>query len=287
VLAGDGKATAVRVEAGALAVAGPTMLTTAGLGLEVAGEATATVTGTAEQKVLVSGNARGIYVGATASLEVTGTGGESVVIEGTDKGAGVLVDKGQLDKGKLTMTGVFVRDNQGSDSLNGSGGVEVRGGRKATVSGGTFSNNNTSVSFQGAGISATVSGGTFSNNNTSVSFQGAGISATVSGGTFSNNNTSVSFQGSKGDLFDAFKDVVLEDNNFSGALPSGGAGVVICGRSLAASGTTLTIRGSNNQFPTSATCQQLASATQPGSCDLGTELGLTGDLNPFTVTCAP
>jgi hypothetical protein len=264
-LAGDGKATAVRVEAGSLAVAGPTTVTTAGLGLEVTGEAKAVVTGSVEQRVLVTSNARGIYVGATASLEVTGVGGESVVIEKADKGAGVLVEKGVLTKGELSMKSVLVRDNQGSDSSNGSGGVEVRGGRKATVSNNTFSGNNTSVSFSGQGASATVS------NN-----------------TFSGNNTSVSFQGSPGDLFDAFKAVTLADNDFTGALPVGGGGVVICGRSLGASGTTLTL-GSGNQFPNGGeaspgTCQTFEDA-QEGSCTGGGDIDFESGLNKFDVVC--
>ncbi len=264
----DGKgAKVVAVLAGKASLAGPLTVRGGVPALSVEGTASATVTGTAEAKVLFTANERGLYAAGTAGLELSGTGGESVVIEKTTKGAGVLFDKGQIDKGELKVTGALVRDNQGSDSTNGSGGVEVRESRKATVSGGTFSN-----------------------NNTSLSFQGQGISATVSGGTFSNNNTSLSFQGSPGDLFDAFKDVRVTVNDFSAALPSGGGGAVICGRSLTASGTTLTLGqgGQANLFPEAATCEQLDTAVQPGSCSSGANIGFTGGTgNPFDVVCTP
>jgi hypothetical protein len=252
----------VRIDTGKASLHGPLEVRGGAPAVSVEGTASATVTGTAEAKVLFTANERGLYAAGTAGLEVSGVGGESVVIEKTSKGAGVLFDKGQIDKGELKVTGALVRDNTGSNGFNGSGGIEVRESRKATVSGGTFSG-----------------------NNTAVGFQGAGISATVSGGTFSGNNTAVGFQGSPGDMANAFQGITLTDNAFSApALP----GVVICGTGLGADGTTLRL-GPDNDFPTGgeaspATCQAFEDV-QVGNCTGGFDIGFTGSANKFDVVC--
>jgi hypothetical protein len=253
-LSGPAGQAGLGIETGKAQLAGP--LTLAGLSpaLSVGGNASVTVVGAAAAPVRLSGNARGIVVGTGASLEMTGEGGESLVLE-----------KGQPDQGELKLTRALVRNNQGSNPTNGSGGVEVRGGRKATVSTNTFTT-----------------------NNTGITFQGQNIAATVSTNTFTTNNTGITFQGSTGDLFDAFKDVTLAGNDLSNTLPAGGGtGVAICGSSLNADGTTLTVVGTDNQFPTPASCAQLAASAQPSDCNLGTNLGLTGSLNKFGVDCVP
>jgi hypothetical protein len=262
-LSGPAGQTGLGIETGKAQLAGPLTLSGLAPALSVGGTGSATVVGTMAAPVRLSGNARGAFVGTTASLEMTGEGGESLVVEGTTGGAGVLVDKGGVLTGGLTLKGALVHNNQVSTAENGGGGVDVGEGRQVTISDSYFRQNGVAITFRGQGAFAAVDGNTFIQNTLSVRFVDAAP------------------------LYYAFDGVTLRGNNFLNALPASGQGAAVCGVLLEAFNTTLRL-GPGNRLPSGAApspgaCQ----AVQRASCTDGADVGATGPGGNFALTCLP
>lgn len=164
-LDGGGKATAARVESGTLSVVGPTTMTNAAFALELAGAASASVTGTATAPVRLADNRRGVIVPSAAVLTMQGDGvAEALVIEGTSVGAAVLFEIGTGGNLRSTLSKVTFRENVGL--TGGAGAVEVRGERQVTLDGCIFERNKVSLNLSGGGssLSGAFLGVTLTNN---------------------------------------------------------------------------------------------------------------------------
>ncbi|MCU0682491.1 MAG: hypothetical protein MUF34_09585, partial [Polyangiaceae bacterium] len=147
-------AVGVRVATGKASLEGPLEVRGGAPALSVEGTAVATMTGKAEAAVLFTGNARGVRVGPTAGLTMTGDASATgLVLTGTTGGAAVLVEAGD-SSAEVALTGVQLRGNTGSDVLGGTGAVEVRPGRKATLTNNVFENNNRGINLNGGGASS-------------------------------------------------------------------------------------------------------------------------------------
>jgi hypothetical protein len=147
-------AVGVRVAAGKASLEGPLAITGGAPALSVEGTAVATVLGKAESAVLFTGNARGVRIGPTAGLTMTGDQSETgLVLAGTKGGAAVLVEAGG-NSAEVVLTGVQFRGNTGGDVLGGTGAVEVRPGRKVTLTSNVFENNSRGLNLNGGGTSA-------------------------------------------------------------------------------------------------------------------------------------
>ncbi|HEU4534154.1 MAG TPA: hypothetical protein VFS00_08550, partial [Polyangiaceae bacterium] len=146
-------AVGVRVAAGKASLEGPFELRGGKPALSVEGTAVATVTGKAEAAVLFTGNARGVAVGPTAGLTMTGDRSETgLVLTGTNGGAAVLVEAGGT-AANVALTGVRLADNRGSDVVGGEGAIEVRPGRKVTLTDNVLENNSRGLRLNGGGVS--------------------------------------------------------------------------------------------------------------------------------------
>jgi hypothetical protein len=144
-------ATGVRIAAGKASLEGPLELKGGTPALSIEGTAAATVIGKAEAIVLFTGNARGVRVGPTAGLTMTGDTSETgLVLTGTNGGAAVLVEAGD-SSAEVVLTGLHLTNNTGSDVLGGTGAVEVRSGRKVTLTNNVFENNRNGLRLNGLG----------------------------------------------------------------------------------------------------------------------------------------
>lgn len=146
-------AVGVRVATGEASLEGPLELRGGKPALSVEGSATATVTGTQAAPVLFTDNARGVVVASAAGLTMTGDKSEAgLVLTDTNGGAAVLVEAGGTSA-EVALTGVRFQGNTGSDVFGGTGAVEVRPGRKATLSDNVFENNRNGLRLNGLGTS--------------------------------------------------------------------------------------------------------------------------------------
>jgi hypothetical protein len=167
----DGKGTArgVAASSGAVRLEGPLRVAATAFAVELTGDAVATVRGTATTPVVITGNVRGIDVGSTAGLDLEGDGeAGGVLVETTGMAAGILIRAGGTSF-ENRVVGLLAKDNAGTGP-NGTGAIEVRQGRKVTITGGVFRRNSVAVSFNGENNSqfaafsnVTVSGSTFEN----------------------------------------------------------------------------------------------------------------------------
>jgi hypothetical protein len=146
-------AVGVRVAVGKASLEGPLEFRGGKPALSVEGTARATVTGKAEAAVLFTGNARGVVVAGTAGLTMTGDASATgLVLTGTNGGAAVLVEAGD-SSAEVTLMGVHLTNNTGSDVLGGEGAVELRPGRKVALTDNVFENNSRSLRLNGLGTS--------------------------------------------------------------------------------------------------------------------------------------
>jgi hypothetical protein len=152
----DGKGTArgIAASSGAVRLEGPLRLSATALAVELTGDAVATLRGgVGLPPVVLTGNARGIDVGQDAGLDLQGDGeAGGVLVETTGMAAGILIRAGEATF-ENKVAGLLAKDNVGTGP-NGTGAVEIRKGRKVTISGSVFRKNSRGISLNGENNSA-------------------------------------------------------------------------------------------------------------------------------------
>lgn len=187
-LALDGKATArgIAASSGAVRLEGPLRITATTLAVELTESAVATVRGTSSAPVLLTANVRGVDVASGAGLDLQGDGeAGGVLVETTGMAAGILIRAGGAAF-ENKLVGLLAKDNQGTGP-NGTGAVEVRQGRKVTISNGVFRRNSIAISLNGENSSqfasfsnVSITGSTFENPSPTA---GTAICGSLFGGT--------------------------------------------------------------------------------------------------------
>ncbi len=159
-LDGGGTARGVAASTGAVRLEGPLRIAATQLALELTGDAVATVRGgNGTPPVVLTGNVRGIDVAQTAGLDLQGDGeAGGVLVETTGMAAGILLRAGDTSF-ENKLVGLLAKDNAGTSVLNGTGAVEVRQGRKVTVTGCFFRKNIRGINLNGENTSASDSFG--------------------------------------------------------------------------------------------------------------------------------
>lgn len=184
-LDGKGAAEGVAASSGAVRLEGPLRIAATTLAVELTDTAVATVRGTSAAPVVLTGNVRGIDVGQEAGLDLQGDGeAGGVLVETTGMAAGILIRAGGTAF-ENKVVGLSARDNIGTGP-NGTGALEVRQGRKVTVTGGVFRRNSLGISLNGEGNSqfaafanVLISGCTFENPSATT---GTAICGSLFGG---------------------------------------------------------------------------------------------------------
>jgi hypothetical protein len=186
-LDGKGTSSGVLASSGAVRFDGPLRVASTTLAIELTGNAVATVRGAMTTPVIVTSNLRGIDVAQSAGLDLEGDGeAGGVLVETTGMSAGILIRAGDTAI-ENKLIGLLAKDNIGSTS-NGTGAVEVRQGRKVTISGSVFRKNNVAISLNGENNSqfasfsnVLVSGSVFENPSptTGTAICGSGFSGEI------------------------------------------------------------------------------------------------------------
>jgi hypothetical protein len=151
-LGGNNVAAGIVVEGVGAQLEGPLTVRAMTLGLEVVNKASAAVTGTAGEPVLFDQNKRGVVARPAGALTLTGDGATGLVFTGTSAGAAVLVEAGG-NSAEVALTGVRLATNTGGDVEGGEGAVEVRPGRKLTLTDNVLENNRAGLRLNGLGTS--------------------------------------------------------------------------------------------------------------------------------------
>jgi predicted outer membrane repeat protein len=171
---------------------------------------------------LISGNHAG---DAGGGIDTDGKGNVvinpgTVITGNTDvnQGAGVYLDAIGPDSANLTMTGVLVKGNSSTGTVNGiGGGISNAGNGAVTLTRCTVANN-----------SAVVNGGGFSDENNGLG------TLTVTDSVFANNSAG----GNGGAIFASGPSATIKHSSFNKNISGGSGGAVFD------SGTTLTVRAS-------------------------------------------
>ncbi|HEU4538252.1 MAG TPA: hypothetical protein VFS00_29220, partial [Polyangiaceae bacterium] len=151
-LEGHDTARGVVAAEGVGSLRGPLTIAHARVALEPAAGATLEAKGTQAAPVRLSANDVGARVPAGASLTLEGDGAAGgFVLEGTRAGAGVLVLAGDASA-PVRLAGLLARDN-GGNSAEGTGAIELRPGRVVAVADGVFEGNVRALNFNGEGAS--------------------------------------------------------------------------------------------------------------------------------------